>query len=72
MLRGAVHFSFQTLPAVELLHLLNGVGAGQALRGRGAGGTLPRGGPVHMVHEEDPPVAVDTSLPVWGTVHVDV
>lgn len=51
-------------PPIELLHLLNGVGSGQALWGRGAGGTLPRRGPVHVVHKEDPPVAVDPSLPV--------
>lgn len=51
-------------PAVQLLHLLNGVGAGQALRGRGPGGTLPSGGSVHVVDKEDPPVAVDPSLPV--------
>lgn len=52
------------IPAIELLHLLNGVGAGQALRGRRSGGTLPCSGSVHMVHKEDPPVAVNTSLPV--------
>ena len=52
-------------PAVQLLHLLDGVGAGQALGGRGARRPLPRGGPVHMVYKEDPPVAVDPSLPVW-------
>lgn len=60
----AIHFSSQSSPAVELLHLLNGVGASQALRGGRSGGTLPCGGSVHMVHEEDPPVAVNPSLPV--------
>lgn len=60
----ATCLSPQSPPAVELLHLLNGVGAGQALRGRGSGGPLPRRGSVHVVHEEDPPVAVDPSLPV--------
>lgn len=60
----AIRFSSQSPPAVELLHLLNGVGAGQTLRGRRSGGSLPCGGSVHMVHEEDPPMAVDPSLPV--------
>lgn len=62
-----LHFFFiclQSPPAVQLLHLLNGVGAGQALWGGGAGGTLPRGGSVHVVHKKDPPVTVDASLPV--------
>lgn len=57
-------FVLPWLPAVELLHLLDGVGAGQALRGGRSGGPLPRGRPVHMIHEEDPAVAVDPSLPV--------
>lgn len=26
---------------------------------------MPRGGSVHVVHEENPAVAVDASLPVW-------
>lgn len=56
--------SLQSPPAVQLLHLLNGVGASQALWGGGSGGTLPRGGSVHVVHKKDPPMTVDASLPV--------
>lgn len=64
MVNMTAHVPMQILPAVELLHLLNGVGAGHALWGRRSGGTLPRGGSVHMIYKEDPPMAVDASLPV--------
>ena len=60
-------------PSVELLHLLGGAGAREALGALGGlAGSLPHGGPVDVVHVEHPAVAVDTGLPVcqgrggWG------
>lgn len=52
-------------PAVQLLHLLHGVGPLEGLRGGGSSGALPSCSSVDMVHIKDPTVAVDTSLPVW-------
>lgn len=51
-------------PTVQLFHLLDGVGSLQDLGGGGSGGPLPRRGSVHMIHVEDPAVAVNTRLPV--------
>ena len=65
----APQFSSQSQPAVELLHLLDGVGAGEALWGRGSGGTLPCSGSVYVIHKEDPTMAVNPSLPVWEDNH---
>lgn len=61
---GPCYCEAEPSPAVQLLHLLNGVGASQALWGRRSSGTLPCRGSVHMVHKEDPAVTVDPSLPV--------
>ena len=51
-------------PAVELLHLLDGAGPGQALGSGGSGGALPRGGPVHVIDKENTTVTIDPRLPV--------
>lgn len=51
-------------PPVQLFHLLDGVGSLQDLGGGGSGGPLPRRGSVHMIHVEDPAVAVNARLPV--------
>lgn len=60
------HGSADTLVSpVQLLHLLYGVGPLQHLRGGGSGGPLPRRGSVHVIHVEDPAVAVNAGLPVW-------
>jgi hypothetical protein len=58
-------FILPTPPPVELLHLLGGAGALDAVTlGGGVRGPPPGGGAVHMVHVEDTSVAVDARLPV--------
>lgn len=51
-------------PAVQLLHLLDGVRPLKDLWGRGSCRPLPCRGSVYMIHVEDPAVAVNASLPV--------
>lgn len=56
---------FPVRPPVELLHLLGGSGAGDAVAALAAvARSLPGRGPVHVVHVEHPAVAVDASFPV--------
>lgn len=59
-------FSHFKIPPVELLHVLDGVGAVHAGTFGCIVGSLPCGGAIHMVNIEDTAMTVCPGFPVWA------